>query len=75
MAGNGIMKHILLVVMLMSSASVFAHDGPFYSVEHLDAILLLGFAAAGLLIGVYAFLDKSAMPISTRLLKIFTDKR
>ena len=45
------MKHILLVVMLMSSASVFAHDGPFYSVEHLDAILLLGFAAAGLLIG------------------------
>jgi len=69
------MKHILLVVMLMSSASVFAHDGPFYSVEHLDAILLLGLAAAGLLIGIYVFLDKSAMSISTRLLKIFTDKR
>ena len=69
------MKNILLVFMLMLSPSVFAHDGPFYSVEHLDAILLLGFAAAGLLVGVYAFLDKSAMPISTRLLKIFTDKR
>lgn len=69
------MKHILLLVMLVSSGSVFAHDGPFYSVEHLDAILLLGLTAAGILIGGYAFLDKSAMLNPTRLLKIFTGKK
>ena len=74
MTGIKIMKHILLVGMLMSSASAFAHDGPFYSVEHLDAILLISLAAAATLIGGYAFLDKSAMTISARLQKIFSDK-
>tara|TARA_Y100001968_G_scaffold219139_1_gene201791 strand:+ start:698 stop:928 length:231 start_codon:yes stop_codon:yes gene_type:complete len=74
MTGPPNMKHILLAVILMSPTSLFAHDGPFYSVDHLDTILLLGFAAAVTLIGGYSFFDKSAMSISTRLAKIFTDK-
>ena len=35
------MRPVLLLITLFASASAFAHDGPFFSLEHIDAIVLL----------------------------------
>ena len=43
------MSYFLLLVLSTGSASVFAHEGPFYSLEHIDAILFLVFAAAAVI--------------------------
>ena len=35
------MRSVILLFAFFTSASAFAHDGPFFSLEHLDAIVLL----------------------------------
>ena len=35
------MKLVILLITFFTSASAFAHDGPFFSLEHIDAIVLL----------------------------------
>ena len=35
------MRSVILLIAFFTSASAFAHDGPFFSLEHLDAIVLL----------------------------------
>ena len=68
------MPHLLLIVLSMSSTAVFAHDGPFYSVEHLDAILWLGFVATATIVAGLPIFDRSTESISTRVDKYFRDK-
>ena len=35
------MRLVILFITIFTSASAFAHDGPFFSLEHIDAIVLL----------------------------------
>ena len=35
------MRLVILLITFFTSASAFAHDGPFFSLEHIDAIVLL----------------------------------
>ena len=35
------MRSVIFLVTSLTSASAFAHDGPFFSLEHLDAIVFL----------------------------------
>lgn len=35
------MRSVILLITLFTSASAFAHDGPFFSLEHIDAIMFL----------------------------------
>jgi len=35
------MRSVILLITLFTSASAFAHDGPFFSLEHIDAVVLL----------------------------------
>ena len=35
------MRSVILLITFFTSASAFAHDGPFFSFEHIDAIVLL----------------------------------
>ena len=35
------MRSVILLITIFTSASAFAHDGPFFSLEHIDAIILM----------------------------------
>ena len=35
------MRSVILLITFFASTSAFAHDGPFFSIDHLDAIVLL----------------------------------
>ena len=35
------MRSVTLLITLLTSASAFAHDGPFFSLAHIDAIVFL----------------------------------
>ena len=35
------MRSVILLLTFFTSASAFAHDGPFFSLEHIDVIFLL----------------------------------
>ena len=35
------MRSVILLLTFFTSASAFAHDGPFFSLEHIDTIVLL----------------------------------
>ena len=35
------MRSVILLTTFFTSASALAHDGPFFSFEHIDAIVLL----------------------------------
>jgi len=35
------MRSVILLIAFFTSASAFAHDGPFFSLEHIDSIVFL----------------------------------
>ncbi len=57
------MRSVILLIAFFTSASAFAHDGPFFSLEHLDAIVLLacfGVIAAFGCVARFAGIKKSS---------------